>query len=166
VRLLCLALSLLDTRMIHLPPEIWGPFFWHTIHITALGYPQEPSHAHKKAAKEFFESLKILIPCPICKDHYAQHLEKYPITPHLDKRSDLFRWTLLLHNEVNKTLNKPSFTEAQVIDHYSRLGKLGRSPIFTNNDFAEADSKALVRGIGIGIVVAGVASGVLWTVSR
>jgi hypothetical protein len=69
-----------------IPPTTWGPFFWHTIHIVALGYATEPSYAQKKAAKEFFESLLFLIPCPICREHYATHLEKYPITPHLDRR--------------------------------------------------------------------------------
>lgn len=154
-------LSLCVDRM-HIPPEVWGPFFWHTIHITALGYPSEPSYAHKKAAKEFFESLKVLIPCPICKDHYVEHLEKYPIGPHLDRRSDLFRWTILLHNEVNKTLGKTPFTEAQVLKGYSRLGSIKRSPIWTPDDFAEADWKARVQGIGLGIGVTAVAAGILW----
>jgi len=163
--MLCLALSLLITRM-HIPPETWGPFFWHTIHITALGYPQEPSHAHKKAAKEFYESLNILIPCPICREHYQEHLEKYPITPHLDKRLDLFRWTLLLHNEVNKSLKKPEFTEAQVIEYYSRLGKRGRSPVVTSGDFADADYKAFIRGLGIGIAVSATAGTVFWLMGK
>ena len=45
----------------NIPPTVWGPFFWLTIHIVALGYPSNPTHAHKKAAKEFFESLKLHI---------------------------------------------------------------------------------------------------------
>lgn len=146
----------------HIPPETWGPFFWHTIHITALGYPSDPSYAHKKAAKEFYESLKILIPCPICRDHYEEHLSKYPITPHLDRRSDLFRWTILLHNEVNKMLEKRAFTEGEIITNYKRLGAMGRSPIWTPDDFAEADWAARLQGLGIGIALTGAVAGVLW----
>ena len=41
----------------HIPPEEWGPFFWNTIHLVALGYPSEPTYVDKKAAKDFFESL-------------------------------------------------------------------------------------------------------------
>ena len=148
----------------HIPPEVWGPFFWHTIHITALGYPQEPSYAHKKAAKDFFESLKVLIPCPICKDHYITHLDKYPITPHLDRRSDLFKWTVLLHNEVNKSLGKPAYTEAQVLKGYTRLGSIQRSPIWTPDDFAEADWKARVQGIALGVGITTVAAGIMWSI--
>jgi len=146
----------------HIPPEAWGPFFWHTMHIAALGYPTNPSYAHKKAAKEFFESLQMLIPCPICQDHYKEFLEKYPITPQLDRRSDLFRWTILLHNEVNKTLKKPTFTETEVLQYYSRLGARGRSPVWSRDDFVEADWAARLQGLVTGIAVAGIAGGLLF----
>ena len=146
----------------HIPPEVWGPFFWHTIHITALGYPSEPTYQHKKAAKEFYESLNILIPCPLCREHYAQHLEKFPITPHLDRRTDLFKWTVLLHNEVNRLLKKPQFTEAQVLKGYTRLGKIGRSPIWTPDDFAEADWKAHIQGLALGVGITALAGGIIW----
>lgn len=134
----------------HLPPESWGPFFWHTIHIAALGYPSDPSYAHKKAAKEFFESLKTLIPCPVCRDHYVAHLEKNPLTPHLDRRSDLFRWTVVLHNDVNTMLGKARITEAEALAYYKRLGARGRSPVWTPDDFAEADARARIQGVAIG----------------
>ncbi len=149
----------------HLPPESWGPFFWHTMHIAALGYPNEPTYGHKKAAKEFFESLQFLIPCPICRDHYKEHLEKYPITPHLDRKDDLFHWTVLLHNQVNAKLKKAAFTQAQAIEYYSRLGARGRSPVWTLDDFVEADSKARLQGILVGVALAGIAGGVLWYVN-
>ena len=159
-------LSLCVDRM-HIPPEVWGPFFWHTIHITALGYPSEPSYAHKKAAKEFFESLKVLIPCPICKDHYVGHFEKYPIGPHLDRRSDLFRWTILLHNEVNKMLGKREYSETEVIQYYSRLGARGRSPVITAQDFMEADQRAILKGVMAGVAVSAVLGGILyWNLPR
>lgn len=150
----------------YLPPEAWGPFFWHTIHITALGYPSNPTHAHKKAAKEFFDSLKLLIPCPICRDHYVAHVEKFPITPHLDKRSDLFRWTVLLHNEVNIMLKKKTYTEAEALTYYKRLGARERSPVWTPDDFAEADWKARTQGIAIGAGIACLGIGALWWLQK
>lgn len=158
--------SRVSIEFMHLPPESWGPFFWHTIHIVALGYPSEPSYAHKKAAKDFFESLQHLIPCPVCRDHYVEHLQKLPLTPHLDRRSDLFRWTVVLHNEVNKMLNKPKlYTEKEVLDYYTRLGKTGRSPVFTPDDFAAADWKARVQGIAVGAALAFAGIGVFYYLS-
>jgi len=145
----------------HIPPDTWGPFFWHTIHIIALGYSTNPSYNEKKAAKEFFESLRFLIPCPVCREHYNTHIEKYPLTSHIDRRSDLLRWTILLHNEVNKILEKKQYTEAEVIKYYSRLGKRGRSPVWTLDDFVEADFKSMLQGLGIGIAITAVAGGLI-----
>ena len=56
-----------------MPPEVWGPLFWHTIHIVALGYPENPSYAHKKAVKEFFEYLRHLFPTELIVWNYGNH---------------------------------------------------------------------------------------------
>jgi hypothetical protein len=93
-------------------------------------------------------------------------MEKYPISPHLDRKSDLFKWTILLHNEVNKSLNKPEYTMNQILKGYERLGSLKRSPIWTPEDFAEADWKARVQGVALGAGVTGVAALVIWIVSQ
>lgn len=148
------------------PPDVWGPFFWHTIHIVAFGYPQKPTYAQKKAAKEFYESLSILIPCPICREHYVQHLEKLPLTPHLDSRKDLFKWTVVLHNEVNTMLKKPVWTEQEVIAYYKRLGARGKSPVISHKDFEEADWRAYLQGIGIGAGGVLTLGGILYLASK
>jgi hypothetical protein len=104
------------------------------MHLVALGYPTTPTYAEKRAAKEFYESFTHLIPCPICKLHYADHLKQLPVTPSLDNRQDLFRWTVQMHNLVNKDLGKPEYTEADSIAFYHKLGELGRSPVWTPDD--------------------------------
>ena len=146
----------------HIPPEVWGPFFWHTIHIAVLGYPQEPAYGDKKAMKEFLESLQILVPCPICREHYKSHLVKMPIGPSLDSRKDLFRWTIDLHNEVNKMLGKREYSETEVIQYYSRLGARGRSPVITAQDFMEADQQAMFKGVLAGVAVTAVLGSILY----
>jgi hypothetical protein len=146
----------------HVPPEVWGPFFWHTIHIVALGYPQAPAYSDKKAAKEFFESLQHLIPCPICRQHYVSHLVKMPIGPSLDNRKDLFRWTIELHNDVNEMLGKRRYTETEIIQYYTRLGNRARSPVVTAQDFMEADQQAMLKGVAVGIAVTAILSGILY----
>lgn len=117
-----------------IPPTTWGPFFWHTMHLVALGYPMKPTYAEKRAAKEFYESLAHLIPCPTCKLHYADYLKENPVSPNLDSKEDLFRWTVKVHNIVNKQLGKPEYTELDAIRFYHTLGELGRSPVWTPED--------------------------------
>jgi hypothetical protein len=149
-----------------LQPAVWGPFFWHTIHIVALAYPSQPSYAHKRAAKEFFESLVHLIPCPICREHYQIHLQKFPLTPHLDRRADIFKWTVALHNEVNTSLGKPTVSELEALTFYRRIGARGKSPVINQEHLDEVDIRSMLKGgfIGAGIVLA--AGAALWWINK
>jgi hypothetical protein len=149
-----------------LPPAVWGPFFWHTIHITALSYPEKPSYAHKRAAKEFYESLAHLIPCPKCKEHYSTHLQKFPISPHLDRRADLFRWTVNVHNVVNQSLEKAVITEKESIQFYSRIGARGISPVINQEHLDEMDMRSMMKGALIGGGVVLVAAAALWWTTK
>jgi len=149
-----------------LPPSVWGPFFWHTIHITALSYPENPSYAVKRAAKDLFESLAHLIPCPKCREHYTTHLQKTPISPHLDRREDLFRWTINLHNEVNKSLDKPIVSEKESIMFYQRIGTRGTSPVINQADLDETDMRSMVKGGIIGGSVVFFAGALLWWTTK
>ena len=130
--------------------DVWGPPFWFTIHITALAYPTKPSYADKKAAKEFFESLPFLLPCGVCKEHLKVHLRKHPLTPHLDRRDDLFKYTVMLHNEVNVSLNKPTFTEIEALYYLQRLGSRNSSPMITRDMLDEIDMRSMIKGGFIG----------------
>jgi len=145
-----------------MPPEVWGPIFWHTIHIAAMGYPEKPTYSQKKAAKEFFESLIFLLPCDKCRKHYTQHLAIKPVTQYLDRRQDLFKWTVDLHNEVNASLQKPRLSESEVIEYYKRIGSRGRTPLWSTADFAEADMRARIQGVFAGAAATLVVGTVLW----
>ncbi len=57
-------------------------------------------------------------------------------------------------------------SEIEVLRHYKRLGGLGRSPLWTDKDFAEADMRARIQGIGIGAGVAVAAGCILWWTTR
>ena len=148
------------------PPQVWGPFFWNTIHIAALGYPTEPTYTHKKAAKEFLEALQVIIPCPKCRRHFADHIAKFPITPHLDTRNAFFKWTVVLHNSINKALGKPEYTEQETIKYFKRLGDRAKSPIVSSAVFEEIDYKSFLRGLLIGITAVCAVVGVYFLVTQ
>lgn len=135
-------------------PEVWGPIFWATIHIVALAYPDNPSYATKRAAKEFFLSLKELIPCPICRVHYTNNLKVMPIEPHLDTRTDLIEWTIKLHNSVNASNGKPSITREQFLKIYKEMSDRG-VPVppsaYSKTLFESADEKSYQQGLIIGV---------------
>jgi hypothetical protein len=89
-----------------------------------------------------------------------------PISPHLDRRDDLFRWTVNLHNEVNKSLGKTPVSELESINFYRRIGARGTTPVISPEDLDEVDMRSMIKGglIGAGLVM--VAGGLLWWTSR
>ena len=103
-----------------------------------------------------------LIPCPVCRTHYASHLQAFPISPHLDRRVDLFRWTVTLHNAVNKSIGKPILTETEVIYYYKRIGARDKSPVIGPEALEEVDIRSMLKGGFIGAGVTFVAGSLLW----
>lgn len=147
-------------------PAVWGPFFWHTIHLVAISYPKNPTYTDKKCAKEFYESLAHLLPCAVCREHYASHLAENPLTPFLDSRTDLLKWTILVHNKVNQNLGKREWTLEEVLSHYERLGRRNRSPIWTKEDMDEVDYRSYVKGFLTAAVLFSIAGGAWYLVSQ
>ena len=148
------------------PPSVWGPFFWHTIHIVALGYSKNPTYTDKKCAKEFYESLAFLLPCSICREHYKEYLQEKPISTFLDSRTDLIKWTIQIHNKVNKMLGKPEWTLEEVLSYYEKVGARNRSPVWTNEDMKEVDYSSFVKGFLTGSVILSIVGGVIYTVHK
>lgn len=99
----------------------WGPHFWFTIHYAALGYPDKPSITDKRKYKTFFENLGYVIPCSKCSKNYMIHTKDLPIEPFLENKDSLFKWTVILHNTVNKEIGKPQWNkeivEANLMSH-------------------------------------------------
>jgi hypothetical protein len=80
-----------------IPPSKWGPHFWMTLHIACLGCQDA------KVLADFVEGYKEIIPCLSCREHFEQVLVENPV-PEAD---DLFKWSVNVHNIVNKRLGKP-----------------------------------------------------------
>ena len=102
-------------------PKIWGPFMWFILHIITFNYPDKPLPNHKESYRDFFNSLKNVIPCEQCRKHYAVHIKQYPISPHLDSKKNLIEWLIYIHNMVNISLNKRTFTTEEVLTIYENL---------------------------------------------
>jgi hypothetical protein len=147
-------------------PNVWGPFFWHTIHIIALGYPDKPTYTDKKCAKEFYESFAHMLPCGICRKHYIEYLAVHPITPYLDSRKDLLKWTIQLHNNVNKLLKKSEWLESDMIEYYERIGRIDRSPVWTKDDMKIVDYRSFIKGFVTGSIVLSGVAGIVYIINR
>lgn len=97
--------------------EIWGPSAWLFIHSASLAYPESnPPAETRQQFRNFFGSLVEVLPCVYCRQHYKDNLAKMSsLDKALDSQASLFRWTVDLHNEVNKALGKEEWTYERAI---------------------------------------------------
>jgi hypothetical protein len=109
---------------ISMPPDVWGPIFWNTMHIVSLGYSVQPTDAEKAGMKAFFESLAVTIPCPVCRQHYSELIKESPVDAALGSKGELIFWVWDIHNRVNKILEKP---EVSIDEFMNRMRGLAKS---------------------------------------
>lgn len=121
---------------INMPPQIWGPIFWATLHIASLGYSDKPTDRQKKNMIAFYESMVDVLPCVICRNHYEQNLEELPIKGAVNNRIDLINWVFTMHNRVNVQLGKKEYTFEEFIESMKHLemSKRGCPPSLNNTN--------------------------------
>lgn len=104
-------------------PKIWGKYIWTSIHIIALGYPDKPSPDDKQNYKQFYTNLWKVIPCIKCAKNYQMHLDELPLEGQLSNNTALFKWTVDLHNIVNKELGKRQWTFEEAYEKFRKIAK-------------------------------------------
>jgi hypothetical protein len=87
--------------------KTWGPYGWKFMHMVALAYPNNPTNEDKENYKTFFTILSNILPCQMCAEHYKKNLVNFPLTDLiLSSRDTLLKWTIDVHNEVNRSIGK------------------------------------------------------------
>lgn len=115
-------------------PAVWGPQFWNVMRKIAAQYPSsEPSASTRQAAKEFYQSLRELLPCQKCREHYQEFLEKHPLTDEvLGNSKSLSEWVETIKKEVDAVSEKKlSVAESAVLARNLRKQRFltsGRRP--------------------------------------
>jgi hypothetical protein len=119
-------------------PKVFGPFMWATIHYICLAAPSNLSETDKNNYKNFFSILPAIMPCQACGIHLAENYNTLPINDFLSTNQDLFKWSVDLHNIVNRQLGK---SEISVEDakqtwtvNYPRLLFPNESSMSNNSD--------------------------------
>lgn len=80
--------------------RFWTQSTWQLLHMYAY------LNQDKKSIINLFHSLSNALPCKKCSNHMQQYLKRFPI----DSSTNLFKWTVDFHNEVNKRTNKKVIT--------------------------------------------------------
>jgi len=86
---------------------------WAVIHGSALRYVKGVSG--EMQYERFYTSLAHTLECPVCIGHYIKFIHKHP-----PDFSDLFGWTVKLHNSVNERIGKPILTREEAFEIWSK----------------------------------------------
>tara|TARA_B110000495_G_C23024651_1_gene608590 strand:+ start:1963 stop:2373 length:411 start_codon:yes stop_codon:yes gene_type:complete len=101
-------------------PVIWGPHGWKFMHYVTMGYPDNPNPSDKQNYKEFFMSLRNILPCAKCAQNYKKNLNEYPIDNHLESRDNLVKWLIDIHNKVNLETGKEIIPYEEALSLYTK----------------------------------------------
>jgi hypothetical protein len=97
---------------------IWGPHYWFFLHTIAHSYPEFPNAVSKRKYYDLIQNMPIFIPEPEMGNKFSVLLDKYPVSPYLDKRDSFIRWTHFIHNKYNELLGKDELPLHAGIDKY------------------------------------------------
>ena len=99
-------------------PNVWGPHYWFFLHSVAHSYPDSPNAVTKRKYYDLIQNMPLFIPIPEMGDKFSNLLDKYPVSPYLDKKESFIRWVHFIHNKVNFMLGKPDISYLESIDNY------------------------------------------------
>lgn len=87
-------------------PSIFaGPAGWVVIHSAAATYDPKTM---RQGFINLIDGFVNTFPCPRCRDNLRKHLRELPLQNYLDNRDELFMWTYLMHDKVNKLKHEKS----------------------------------------------------------
>jgi len=99
----------------------WGPKAWYFTHTIMANAPKKLNNEQQKHYKEFFLSMKDILPCKYCKESYKQFIIIYPIDNYLHSGYLLQWWWYNIHNLVNQKLNQKGIPFEKVIEKYDNI---------------------------------------------
>jgi hypothetical protein len=96
-------------------PDFWGPSAWRFIHAVSFTYPNNPTQEEKKQYIDFILNLQNILPCFACREHLKHNLRDLNFNiEHMKNRKTFSKFTVDLHNMVNRQLGKS-------IKHYEEV---------------------------------------------
>lgn len=136
-----------------LDPAVWGPHYWFVLHTIALSYPVKPNETMRKKYYDFYQNLPMFIPIQEMGNNLSKFLDKYPVTPYLESRQSLVRWTNFIHNKINNALGKETMTLEETMTAYYEHYK--PKEVKNMEDRRRREKLVLIGSIVIVIALAG-----------
>jgi len=84
---------------------LWKQMTWKMFHEISFHYHPE----YRDRYIDFFDTMRTIIPCKICRDHYQFQLESMRMDDNINQER-IFDWTIDLHNHVNEMHHKKKWS--------------------------------------------------------
>jgi hypothetical protein len=122
-------------------PEIWGPHYWFFLHTIAYTYPNCPNAVTKRKYYDLIQNFPLFLPDESIGDTFVELLDKYPVTPYLDKRESFMRWVHFIHNKINRSLGKQT---DPFLDSVQKYEEIYRPQTMVHSDYANLKKEVIM----------------------
>lgn len=116
-----------------------GRASWRLFHTVLARYPQKPSATEQSTLVQYLNLFAQVYPCGDCARHFIVLLRDNP--PQVSSRKAAAMWGCMVHNLVNKRLEKPQYDCTTVLEDYD-CGCGGDEADLSAEVAAAKDSKA------------------------
>ena len=101
----------------------WGPSAWKLLHYITFKAPRRPLRlAEQQVYREFFTLIGDILPCVYCRRSYKQFIHEVPID--VSSGEAMCKWLYLVHNKVNKKLDKTDIPDYREVARRYRYHSL------------------------------------------
>lgn len=120
----------------------WGPSGWNILHVMAHTWPRVPTASERENMKQFLKLFAKQLPCPSCKRHFLDYLEKNGTDAVYASRETLVTFLNDAHNDVNRRLGKRQYS---LKEHYAVYKR--PSPKQSNTDVYLCLLASIIGGV-------------------
>lgn len=103
--------------------KVWGPWYWGFLHTASMTYPKNPNASTQKKYFDLIQNFHLFIPVESMSGEFSRLIQKYPVSPYLDKKESLIRYIHFIHNKMNERLEKKKIPLAQFYETYFEMYK-------------------------------------------
>jgi hypothetical protein len=101
-------------------PRLWGKSSWIFLFYIVESYPDNPTNNNKNIIKNFFESLRYILPCEICRNNYKKDIKNIKLSNfYLKNKNNLRTWLYKIHDLTEKRINGKGMDKSNYIKKYS-----------------------------------------------
>jgi len=87
-------------------PRLWGKSTWEFLDTIVATYPHEkPSLEHRDAVFTLMDSLAVLLPCPLCREHYKDFRKRNSLSEALNSRDSFIDFYYNFQKEIAERNN-------------------------------------------------------------